>query len=203
MTFAEWLTQELARQGLRPADLAKRAGVSAASVSRWTRGIVTPDPPSCQIIAQALGVPADVVLVQAGHRPDLAAAQEYDLERRLVEIQELLSEAQLPGPNMARIPILQNTDAGTAEAGVIWVPAELLDNLGDPAVILADYDQVPRFKGVTMALLLIDRAALPRKGDVVAVPATNDGPTIRLLKWDGAAPSDNRLGVVRQLTERE
>lgn len=68
-SFATWLRRQLARRDWTQADFARRLNVGTDLVSRWATGKRTPDPKSCDLIADALGVDLDIVLWQAGHRP--------------------------------------------------------------------------------------------------------------------------------------
>ena len=51
--------------------LATKAGLSKSSISAYVNGERVPDPASCDRIADAVGINLDVVLSQAGHRPQV------------------------------------------------------------------------------------------------------------------------------------
>jgi transcriptional regulator with XRE-family HTH domain len=67
--FANWFKGKLASLELTQADIARRLGVSTGTVSNWATARRLPDPHSCDLIADVLGVDLDLVLWQAGHRP--------------------------------------------------------------------------------------------------------------------------------------
>lgn len=54
-------------------DLARRMGIVPSLVSRWVSGGRIPSPDSCDLLADALGIDIDRVLVAAGHRPNIEA----------------------------------------------------------------------------------------------------------------------------------
>lgn len=69
--FPVWLRRQIARRDWKSAELARRAGVSSAMVSRWINGIDVPSPESCIRIAEVMNIDPDDVLGIAGHRiPD-------------------------------------------------------------------------------------------------------------------------------------
>lgn len=70
-SFASWLAHELARREWNQATFAKRGGFSTGAVSMWIRGERVPDPASCEKIADVFHTDPDMVLVFAGHRPNL------------------------------------------------------------------------------------------------------------------------------------
>ena len=67
--FAKWFQRQLDRRELTRSDFARAVDKAPARVSEWANGKRIPDPTSCDLIADALGVDLDVVLFQAGHRP--------------------------------------------------------------------------------------------------------------------------------------
>jgi len=71
--FGDWLRAELARREWSIADLARRARIDPSAVGRWARNDRLPDPQSCDLLADALGVDVDRVLTLAGHRPNIEA----------------------------------------------------------------------------------------------------------------------------------
>jgi transcriptional regulator with XRE-family HTH domain len=72
MPFAEWFQKQLRRRDWNQSDAARAIGVSSSVVNRWYRGERVPDPKSCDVIADVLAVPVDLVLELAGHRPPAA-----------------------------------------------------------------------------------------------------------------------------------
>ena len=67
--FADWFRKQLDRRDLSQADFARLIDMSTGTVSNWATGRRVPDPASCDLIADALGLDLDLVLWQAGHRP--------------------------------------------------------------------------------------------------------------------------------------
>ncbi len=63
--FAEWLANELCKRGWTQGTLEQRSNVSKSEVSRLING-KQPSVYACRTIALAMGVPLDVVLIQAG-----------------------------------------------------------------------------------------------------------------------------------------
>ena len=68
--FAKWFSEQLRWRDLSQAEFARRAGIPQSTVNTWVRGSRVPDPHNCDLIADALRMDIDVVLMQAGHRPD-------------------------------------------------------------------------------------------------------------------------------------
>jgi len=67
MTFGSWLQDEIHHRGWSLSDLARAIHASPSTVSRWVNDIRLPDAASCRQIALGMGIPEDVVLLQAGH----------------------------------------------------------------------------------------------------------------------------------------
>jgi transcriptional regulator with XRE-family HTH domain len=82
-TLASWLRHELARRDWKYADLAERAGVSRASISRWVNGIELPESKNAVKLADALDANPDDVLAMAGHRVPLKPLSPDDPVSRL------------------------------------------------------------------------------------------------------------------------
>lgn len=82
-SLASWLRHELARRDWKYDDLAQRAGVSRASISRWVNGIELPESKNALKLADALDANPDDVLVMAGHRVPLKPMSPDDPVSRL------------------------------------------------------------------------------------------------------------------------
>lgn len=67
--FGLWLKRQLDRRDMTRPEFARAIHKSPARLSEWINGKRIPDPKSCDLIADALGVDLDLVLWQAGHRP--------------------------------------------------------------------------------------------------------------------------------------
>ena len=74
--FAEWLAERLRRREWNQSDFARRTGFTTGTVSRWLRNERTPDPASCDIIADVLHMDVAEVLRHAGHLPDVPVDSE-------------------------------------------------------------------------------------------------------------------------------
>ncbi len=88
--FGSWLEREVAARGWTMGDLARRAGVSDAAISRILKGLRHPSPELCRALAEALDVPAEPVFRLTGLLSPLPAtgddapiAQVADLWRHL------------------------------------------------------------------------------------------------------------------------
>lgn len=67
--FPSWLQAQLDERDWRATDLARRANMSNAAVSRFLRGERVPDPDSLKSIARAFKLPVDQVYRAAGILP--------------------------------------------------------------------------------------------------------------------------------------
>lgn len=81
--FGEWLLGRLRRREWNLSDLARAMDRSPSMVSRWSRGERLPDPRSCDLLADALGLDRDEVLARAGHRPEADPIPMGDPRREL------------------------------------------------------------------------------------------------------------------------
>lgn len=77
-TFSDWFKRQLRIREWTQADFVRRADLSTSTVSTWTTGARNPDPRMCDVIADVLGVDIDVVLLMAGHRPNVEAIDPDD-----------------------------------------------------------------------------------------------------------------------------
>jgi transcriptional regulator with XRE-family HTH domain len=89
--FAPWFRRQLDRRAWSRSDFAGRASVSARTVTAWYNGERVPDPPSCDVIADVLGLDLDYVLLKAGHRP----AIEPEADPAIAEIAAQLRRVRL------------------------------------------------------------------------------------------------------------
>ena len=72
-TFTSWLSARLDDEGWTMRELARRAGISHATVSHVLGGQQRPTTGFCTAIARPLGLPVDELLALAGLRPSLPA----------------------------------------------------------------------------------------------------------------------------------
>jgi transcriptional regulator with XRE-family HTH domain len=69
--FSGWFRERLRRRQWSQAEFSRRSQIAASTINAWFKGERTPDPESCEKIADALGIGRDEVLAVAGHRePD-------------------------------------------------------------------------------------------------------------------------------------
>jgi transcriptional regulator with XRE-family HTH domain len=79
-TLAQWLSQQLHGRAWRAADLARRAGITEATLSRILSGKRKAGPEVCAALAEALQVPAAQVFRIAGLLPSVPDAVEQEDE---------------------------------------------------------------------------------------------------------------------------
>jgi transcriptional regulator with XRE-family HTH domain len=89
--FADWLAEQLGKQGWSQSELARRSGVTPAGVSQVLSGKADPGPDFCNGIARALGIPPERVFRQAGLLPELHQP-DPDLEDFIAIIKHLPDE---------------------------------------------------------------------------------------------------------------
>lgn len=70
-SFHTWLRYQLDRREMNASDLARKMDIRPGVISHWVRGERIPSSASCERIADALNVDPDLVLVMAGHRPNI------------------------------------------------------------------------------------------------------------------------------------
>jgi len=76
--FSEWLTKQLKRREWNRSDFARRANIPPQTVQTWTSGRSIPDPASCDLIADVLGIAYQEVMQVAGHLPPDRPTSEDD-----------------------------------------------------------------------------------------------------------------------------
>ena len=84
--FATWFRRQLTRRGLKPAELARRSGISSGRISEWPSGKQKPGPRSCERLAEALDADSDTVLAAAGHRQPAEPLRPDDPRARLLDL---------------------------------------------------------------------------------------------------------------------
>ena len=90
-TFANWFRGQLRVRELSQADFARTSGKQTGVVSDWATGKRTPDPQSCDLIADVFGIPIDTVLEAAGHRPRIGDIEDEQEKEMLVLFSSLSS----------------------------------------------------------------------------------------------------------------
>lgn len=66
-TFGGWLAQKMRSRGLSDSQVATYIGRSSATVGRWKRNEIVPNPKSCALLAGLFGEPVEKVYALAGH----------------------------------------------------------------------------------------------------------------------------------------
>lgn len=102
-SFGEWLEYELELRGWSQAILSRRTGLTSAAVSLLARDQTQPKAETCLAIAEALGIPPEVVMSHAGLLPpakgdeDLATNEVLHIMRQLppAEGREILEYARM------------------------------------------------------------------------------------------------------------
>lgn len=84
-TFGTWLQWCLTQKEWSQADFARKLGTSPGVVNHWIHDERTPDPESCDKIADVLHESLDVVLAIAGHRSD-AYDRDSPVEAALISL---------------------------------------------------------------------------------------------------------------------
>lgn len=64
--FGPWLEQQLKEREWSQGEFGRRSGYNSGQISHWIKGTRTPTARSCQDIADALGLPVQIVLEAAG-----------------------------------------------------------------------------------------------------------------------------------------
>lgn len=74
--FTNWLLEELEKQKMSPAELARRSGLSRTAISNYINEQRYPNSAALEAIAHALGYPAETVYRAAGILPPTSDADE-------------------------------------------------------------------------------------------------------------------------------
>lgn len=90
-TIGDWLLRELEDRGWSQSELARRAGIGNATLSRIISGTRDAGPDVARAIAQALGETPEKIYRLAGLLPPPLSPQDAELEAAVQEIAETLS----------------------------------------------------------------------------------------------------------------
>jgi transcriptional regulator with XRE-family HTH domain len=72
MELKDWLKQQFDRRPeINQTSVAISIGVGQSTISKWLKGLSTPDPQNCHKLARYFNVSEDYVLSLAGHRPQI------------------------------------------------------------------------------------------------------------------------------------
>ena len=92
--FSVWLEKELAARRWRPADLARAAGLSNATVTRVLNGDRKAGADVALAIARGLNVSADLVFRRAGLLPSQSGPERDPAFQEIVEIMRGMTEEE-------------------------------------------------------------------------------------------------------------
>ncbi|HVC26212.1 MAG TPA: helix-turn-helix transcriptional regulator [Acidimicrobiales bacterium] len=95
--FADWLRARAEAKGWLQRDLARAAGVSQQTASRWLLGQAQPNVVHAQVLAEVLDVGVDEVLKRLGAGPPAGRA-----DRRDAELAELRARVERLESELAR-----------------------------------------------------------------------------------------------------
>lgn len=94
-TFSTWFQRTLKRRRWSQADFHRESNVPRSTVSAWYRGVRVPDPPMCEVVADAFGISVDAVLELAGHRPQVEELAPDDPKRELIATVDRLAPTKV------------------------------------------------------------------------------------------------------------
>lgn len=115
--FGDWLKSVMERRGWANKDLAAAVNTDSGTVSRWRNNRRVPEPESCELIAEALGIDPDIVLVRAGHRRQRRPVEEYDVTEDMMEAKRRMEEAAEAFQTVTvKRGILYNVEANTSQS---------------------------------------------------------------------------------------
>jgi transcriptional regulator with XRE-family HTH domain len=77
-TFSTWFRKQLARREWNMSDFARKANIPPQTVQTWVSGRSIPEPYSCDLIADVLGISYQEVMQVAGHLPPDRPTSEDD-----------------------------------------------------------------------------------------------------------------------------
>jgi transcriptional regulator with XRE-family HTH domain len=83
--FSRWLQEQLRVRRWSPSDFFRESGIPRPTIYSWVNGTRHPDPESIDKIADVFGLPVDVVLTVAGHRPNVEDLDPDDPRELLAE----------------------------------------------------------------------------------------------------------------------
>jgi transcriptional regulator with XRE-family HTH domain len=89
-------------------------GVVPSLVSRWVNAGRIPSPESCDLLADALGLDVDRVLVAAGHRPNIEAIPLTDEQTAIIALVRRVNLTREGRANLLRVMLEQWLQADRA-----------------------------------------------------------------------------------------
>jgi transcriptional regulator with XRE-family HTH domain len=139
-TFSTWLNNQLDTFGWTQAELARRAGLGEATLSRFISGTHRPGPDACLAIARAFGEPPENVFRLAGLLPPLPPAVQEEREAITI-LRRLPSQAR--DYALAILRALDGQPARRPAVGETPEPYHLPDDADVEAQILDEFRQLP------------------------------------------------------------
>lgn len=115
--FGWWLKHQIDQRDWNQSDFGRRASVSPSLVSDWVNGRRTPSIQSAQIIADALDVPLDVVLVRMGLDPRSAVPEDLQRVDGLLKTVNMTPDRRVAGAGTAEIRDYLNAEAPPPPSG--------------------------------------------------------------------------------------
>jgi len=95
-TFAKWLVTEMQRQELNQSRLAKKAGLSRATVKLIVdQSTQKPEPDTLGKLAHALDLPVEDLMRRAGYLPSRDAIEDNTTMARLIQVASDLPDDEL------------------------------------------------------------------------------------------------------------
>jgi transcriptional regulator with XRE-family HTH domain len=113
-SFADWLLDEMNKQGLSQATLARKAGVSRAAISNVINGTRGLGVELCTAIAFAFGIPPETVFRAAGILPNRPGTDE-DFEELKHLFSQMSEEEQEEFLAIGRLKIERQSKRGPHE----------------------------------------------------------------------------------------
>jgi SOS-response transcriptional repressor LexA len=201
LSFGEWLQDHLVERDLRQQDLAELLGADQSSVSDWVNDKTKPGPRYCDAIAGALGLDRNEVRRRAGRRPVSVTGGRMGVEvgfEGRVQVGRT-GDAAITEP-VVFLPVLGPLPADSVRRtygiGETYpMPASKVRDIQSPAMYVVSGDCLLSRGLRSGDLVLLDRRAAPRPGDIVAVRVGDDH---TLKEW---WPDEDGLHVTLRASE--
>lgn len=171
LTFGEWLGDMLDRLGISNKELAQAVGVDPSTVSRWLDGNSRPRRSRYAALARALDVHRAELYRRLGEAGPPSVSKWH--EQSFASPDYLQLEPVVQVPVIGTLPA--DADRWTAGIGTSYpLPASTVAGLESPRLYIVSGDCLLS-RGLHHGdLVLLDRRASPRPGDIVAVRIGDD-----------------------------
>lgn len=207
--FADWLRAEMDRRGITITELARRMEAGTGPVSRWVTGSRIPSPAMCVRIADAMALDRDIVLAQAGHRPNVRPSTIVDIARQLEDTkafylkqltilqEDIQSVAGVLVPVIGALPAI-SPYAFSHYEGIrdVRILEEDLRGAASPVATLCLSDFLSRYGILKGDIVIWERygpSRAMRAGDFALV-RLNGAPFAVLVEQAGELPAFVRIG---------